>query len=150
MRLRPLLRIVLVAAALLVQAHQCPAYVSVALTNSDITDFTSGIANYWSTFTTGASPPVGLVFYSDSRNFRGLGHRLQGLRARLSRPARGFRHGCRDHIHRALRSHSRGPGRRELHTGRDAAEPIRRDDHQPPVGFPPVFRELVPETSRTE
>src|SRR3989339_1533367 len=57
-------------AALLCAVGPCFAYVSVPLTNGDITDFTSGVANNWTSFTIGPNVPDSLLFYADSMNFR--------------------------------------------------------------------------------
>ena len=57
-------------AVLLPAGHACAAYTSVPLPNAEITDFTSGVAQYWSAYVVGSTVPPGPVFLADPVNFR--------------------------------------------------------------------------------
>lgn len=62
-------RVILLLAALLIAAPSCWAYVSVPLSNGDITTFDDGLASDWSAFVVG-SPLPALQFHPDSAVFR--------------------------------------------------------------------------------
>lgn len=60
----------LVVVAALLIGCPCSGFVNVPLTNAEMVDFTSGVADYWNSFAVGSNVPAGLGFFTDAENYR--------------------------------------------------------------------------------